>query len=300
MPGEKDNPLISCIVPTYKRNDSLLRAIKSVLNQSYSKLELIVVDDNEPDDEYSRKVQDILLEISDKRVKYVQQDEHKNGAAARNFGVVKAKGEFIAFLDDDDEWELNKIEEQLKLFKTLPSDYGAVSCLSYICKENNIIGTTHSFSEESLQLNILQRLVEFNTSTVLFDKSKFIKMGGFNESLRRHQDLQLFVDFLNISKIALVEAPLIRYNVDDANNRLDVENLIKVKVDFFEEIKSILSRYNKKVQKDIFAAHYFEIIYVAIKERKFDVAIKYLHKVGFNYRAYNKLLQRGTTRIKKN
>ena len=88
----------------------------SVLSQTYDRLEVIVVDDNEPDDEFSRALQQKLKEITDPRVRYVQQKKHINGCAARNAGIDASNGELVGFLDDDDVWYSDKLEKQLKLF----------------------------------------------------------------------------------------------------------------------------------------------------------------------------------------
>src|SRR5699024_3332207 len=128
------------------------------------------------------------------RLKYLPQEEHKNGAVARNFGVKHSSGDYIAFLDDDDEWETDKLELQLDVLVNLDDSYGAVSCLTYICKDNTIIGQTKKFNEHKLQQQIFERQVEFNTSTILFVKKKLVQSGIFNENLNRHQDLQMFID----------------------------------------------------------------------------------------------------------
>lgn len=140
--------MVSCIIPTYKRSDTLIRAVKSVINQSYKNLEIIIVDDNEPNDEYSLIVQERLKAISDERIRYIQQKKHINGAAARNVGINAARGEFIAFLDDDDEWLPSKIEKQInKLMSN--QEYNGITCLYTICTN----GKVGSFMITRLNIN---------------------------------------------------------------------------------------------------------------------------------------------------
>ncbi len=98
------NPLVSCIIPSYKRNDTITRALDSVLAQSYSNIEIIIVDDNTPNDDYSLKLQSIVNSYNNLKIIYLQQENHINGAAARNFGIMHSHGDIITFLDDDDEW----------------------------------------------------------------------------------------------------------------------------------------------------------------------------------------------------
>ena len=101
--------LVSVIMPTYKRSEKLLRAIDSVLNQTYKNLELLLVNDNEPFDEYTELLEKNEVEkySNDERFHLILQDKHINGAVARNVGIRQARGQYIAFLDDDDWWELN-------------------------------------------------------------------------------------------------------------------------------------------------------------------------------------------------
>jgi len=97
--------MISVIMPTYNRARTLKRAIDSVLAQTYSDIELIVVDDCSTDN-----TKDIVDKYSDERLRYVRLKKNSGACVARNVGIEKAKGEYIAFQDSDDYWEKEKIE----------------------------------------------------------------------------------------------------------------------------------------------------------------------------------------------
>ena len=101
---------VSVIIPTYKRANYIKRAIDSVLNQTYRDIELIIVDDNNPGDEDRNKLEKIIKEYKDERLIYIQHEKNLNGAAARNTGITKATGEYITFLDDDDFYLEDRIE----------------------------------------------------------------------------------------------------------------------------------------------------------------------------------------------
>ena len=89
-----DNTLVSCVIPSYKRADTLRRAIDSVLAQTHKELEVLVVDDNIAGDEYSNALRKIIEEYKDDgRVKLVTQPKHINGAEARNAGVRASHGD---------------------------------------------------------------------------------------------------------------------------------------------------------------------------------------------------------------
>ena len=109
-------PKVSVIIPTYKRAKMLSRAIDSVLNQTYRNIEVIVVDDNNPNDEY-RKATSLIMEnyCTDERVHYICHEKNMNGSVARNTGMINASGEFVTFLDDDDIYMPQKVEKLVKM-----------------------------------------------------------------------------------------------------------------------------------------------------------------------------------------
>lgn len=136
-------PLVSCIIPSFKRNDMISRAIDSVLAQTYSNIEILIVDDNDKGSEYSTTLKEIVKSYDNERVKLLAQPSHINGAAARNFGVKHAEGEYIAFLDDDDEWLPTKIEKQIYFLKRILHMMALLHCLlctlmedMYVLKKN--------------------------------------------------------------------------------------------------------------------------------------------------------------------
>ena len=100
---------VSVIIPTYKGSDNLIRAIKSVLNQTYKNIEIIVVDDNDENSIFRKENEERLKSfIDDNKIIYLKHKCNKNGAAARNTGLRKSSGAYITFLDDDDYFLYNK------------------------------------------------------------------------------------------------------------------------------------------------------------------------------------------------
>lgn len=110
---------ISVVIPTYNREKTIKRCLDSVVNQTYPVCEIIVIDDGSRD-----KTLDIIRTEYGNRVKVIRQ-KHKGAQAARNAGIRAASGEYIAFLDSDDEWLLNKIELQVEILNT---DRNVVIC----------------------------------------------------------------------------------------------------------------------------------------------------------------------------
>ena len=101
---------ISVIIPTYNRSFQILRSVSSVLNQIEVLCEVIVVDDGSSDD-----TEKVLAQVSD-RIRYIKTKNY-GVSAARNRGILEAQGDWIAFLDSDDVWHLDKIKRQIECIK---------------------------------------------------------------------------------------------------------------------------------------------------------------------------------------
>ena len=289
--------MVSCIIPTYKRSDTLTRAIDSVLCQTYEALEVVVVDDNIPGDEYSQNVKRALEKYSaNPRVRYIEQEKHINGAVARNVGVKEAKGEYIAFLDDDDEWLPNKIERQVEVMEAEKVE--GVSCLYKIYNNGQQTGKCPAYDSEELQFKVLARQVAIFTSTFMCKKECFLSFGGFNPKLLRHQDLQLFTDFLNNGNIYPINEYLVILHTDSEINSPNTEKMIKVKQAFFEAVQETVNKYDNSAKRRIKKAHYFEVVVSAIREKKIKTAMKYLAKIGPDYYAFKDVMNRYKARKK--
>ena len=114
--NEMTKDLVSVVIPTYNRRNSVQRAILSVLNQTYSNFEILVIDDGSTDDTES-----VVKKMSDSRIYYYRQ-ENQGSQAARNHGIRLAKGVYIGFLDSDDEWLTEKLEKNVQYMKSHDAD----------------------------------------------------------------------------------------------------------------------------------------------------------------------------------
>lgn len=121
----KEYSLVSVVIPTYSRPVFLQRCVNSVLSQSYPNIEIFVVDDNNPDTEARTETEKTMEVYRDNsRVTYLQHEKNRNGSAARNTGWRAAKGEYITFLDDDDEIAETKIQKQVECLESLDASWG--------------------------------------------------------------------------------------------------------------------------------------------------------------------------------
>ena len=284
--------LVSCIIPSYKRADTLRRAINSALAQTYMNMEVLVVDDNIAGDEYSMALQNIINEYKeDKRVKLVTQPKHINGAEARNAGIRAASGEWIAFLDDDDEWLPSKIEKQMSFLQKHPEVTGA-SCYYNEYVDGKLVHSCPPYTTEDLNFKVLTRQIAMYTPTLLMRKDRLMDFGGFDNRLERHQDLQLLAEYTHRNEMLVVEEFLVNVYGDSLTNRPSLENLIKVKKDYFASIANVFESYPKHKQTLIKCAHYYEVVFCALKVKNIGVAIKYAVKAGIHLEALKMLVKR--------
>lgn len=286
------NAKVTCVIPSYKRCDTVTRAIDSVLAQTYKNIEVCLVDDNIPGDEYSQKLQESLKKYAgDSRVRYITQEKHINGAVARNVGIKTATGEYIGFLDDDDEWLPEKIERQMKVLQADPS-LDAVTALWTLYEGGKEVRKCAPYTAENLQFKVFLRDVAVFTSTVLIKKSAIERFGGFDGELLRHQDLQFLVDALRVSQFEVLPEYLVKLHADSEINRPNVEKLIKAKKAFFKSVESEFKKYSKSDRRRIINAHYYEVVFQALKAKNYKLATKYMLKAGLKPQSIKDLVKR--------
>lgn len=273
--------LVSVVTPTYKRSTKLPRAIDSILSQTYKSLELFVVNDNDPNDEYTQYVKKITEKYSeDSRFNLIIQDKHINGAVARNVAIKHAKGEYIAFLDDDDWWEPNKIEEQIKVLELLDESWGGVSCkFTFYDVNGNVIGKTRKYRDGKIYKDILYLQSDVATSTLLLRRTALDDAGYFDENLLRNQDLQLLVFFTYKFKLKEVDQYLHCVDVSDAQNRANGDKAIEVKNNFYKSVSPILKTLSSSEYNCMDAMRNLEISFLYFREGKKYYGFKYLLKV---------------------
>jgi glycosyltransferase involved in cell wall biosynthesis len=187
----------------------LERAVKSVLNQTYRNVEVLVVDDNNPDTDARIETEEIMcrLKALDERVNYLQHPFNKNGAAARNTGIFNSHGKYVALLDDDDEFKPNKIAVQLERMEKLDESWAA--CITGFDKlsDGKLVGIGAETKEGNILLDALGRnYYACSGSNLFIRRSVLDEIHGFNESFKRNQDLELLVRILQKYKVARCDA----------------------------------------------------------------------------------------------
>ena len=187
---EHSNTLVSVIIPIYNRSGVVERTLISVINQTYENWELLIVDDGSSQQE-RQLLGELILRLGDQRIQVLLQKQNLGGGVARNIGMLAAKGEYIAFLDSDDEWENNKLEKQVEFHEN---------------KSKNLVSytksTIHYGVDENPQEPLPAQAIEKGEGIAdyLFVKGGFIQSSSlfgfrsvfiqclFDTTLRRHQD----------------------------------------------------------------------------------------------------------------
>lgn len=236
--------LVSVVIPTYKRPEMLKNAIESVIKQSYKNIEIIVVDDNDPDSKERRQTQTLMKNyIKRENVLYLLHPRNINGAAARNTGFKNASGKYIAILDDDDEFLPDKIRLQVEKLERLDDSWG-ICYTQFIRKKNNkIIDQGIESMEGYVSNEILKGGFYISAgSNLMIRKIIVAKTGGFDESFPRRQDLEFLIRASRISKIAHVPKVCLIINKDDRAN-------VSSEKGFIQNTNKFLTTFSKYIDK---------------------------------------------------
>ncbi|SDI32583.1 glycosyltransferase family 2 protein [Proteiniclasticum ruminis] len=205
--------LISVVIPTYKRKfETIEMALNSVLKQTYENIEILIIDDS-PDDYNERKIiESKIISIDDPRIRYIKHDRNLGACAARNTGIFAAKGKYVAFLDDDDIWLVEKLRKQVDLIERL--NLKMVYSSYYMVRSSNT--QIHKATKKG---NIYKELLLKNyigsTSCILVETQTLRDIGGFDVNLPASQDYELYLRISKRHEIDYVDEPLMNYIIHD-------------------------------------------------------------------------------------
>jgi len=205
----EDVPAVSVVVPTYQRAHSIARTVRSVLAQSMTQIEVLVIDDGGTDDTAS-----VLREMDDPRIRYLRHETNRGANAARTTGVEAARAERIAFLDSDDVWHPDKLAKQRARMDEAGPGYGICYCWYSIDTGSSLTVAHREPRWEGT--NIAELLVQNfigSFSCVMIDKGALL---AFRPSLSMpaSEDWELFVRMNRSVGICLVPEILMTYSLD--------------------------------------------------------------------------------------
>lgn len=190
------NPTISVIIPMYNSEKTIISCIGSVLNQTYNDYEILVMDDGSTDKSYDIVKKFILNKGFNKKI-YLYKQKNSGPSIARNELILKSRGKYIAFLDSDDEWDKNKLEEQMKV---MISDENIKLVATQI---NGIYNSMYSYKEEIVFNKLLFKNF-FSTPSVLIEKSILNNIGMFNIEKKYSEDYDLWLRIAYNYKCVLI------------------------------------------------------------------------------------------------
>ncbi len=251
-----NNYKVTIVVPTYKRSMFLDRAIYSILHQSHNNIEIIVVDDNDPNSNFRMETEEKMVKYkSNEKIIYVRNPKNLGGALARNEGIYRATGDFVTFLDDDDIYLPDKIRNQLEFMLINRCDLSFTDVRFHNSDDKLIDYREHKYvknlsNEELLKQHIMHHLTP--TATYMFKKESLLRIGGFDD-VQMGQEFMLMLkaieDNLKIGYIPI--AKVIQYihngeRISVGQNKLDKEvELYKFKQRYFYKLTSKQKRYVK-------------------------------------------------------
>ena len=260
---------VSVIIPTYKNRGGLIGSVESALSQDYEGLiEVIVVDDNDPQSLFRKHTEELMTQYNDNpKIKYIRHDVNKNGAAARNTGLRAAKGDLIAFLDDDDLFLQGKLTKQVAYLCEHP-EFDAVYC--------HVASTAVIEGDGSRDILLLQS--NFFTPSLMFRRESLESIYGFDESFRRHQDYELLLRFFAAGyKMGCVPEVLIKIGLNQGENIPTGEKVNQLKAYFFEKFQSFIDKENEKTPgfaNKVYAKHYAGVFLNHLKHKHIIFAIQ--------------------------
>ena len=257
---------VSVIIPTYGIPLFLDKAIQSVLNQTISDFQLIVVDDNNPDTE-ARNITERVLKpyLADDRVVYLKHTKNRNGAVARNTGISVAEGEYIAFLDSDDEYLPNRLEKCLKKIEHSDWTIAGVYTGCEFRKAGKTVPTYVDVKAGNFLVETLACTFAFCTGSNIFIKKSIVEeINGFDGDFLRHQDYEFLVRiFQKYSLEALPEVLVIKNN--ELFNLPNLQKMIDIKKQYLKKYSSIIENLPISDRNYIYKSQFLQLAEAAQK-----------------------------------
>ena len=280
---------VSVVLPTYNRAFSTSRAINSVLDQTNEDFELIVVDDNSDDN-----TKEVVSKYGNK-IKYIRHETNRGASAARNTGIEESKGDYIAFIDSDDEWHPEKLERQVSVFSRASSKVGVVYTGFYKqFSEKRELGKVPTKRGDIFEAQLMKDWVN-PTSTVMVRSECFERVGGFNNGLPARQDYELWIRLSRHYHFDYIQEPLVTMHVD-SNNRItdDIDARMEAHSRVLESIRSDIRSLPWHKRRRVLSMQYFTLGRHLQKHREFTSALTTLGRSiqhnPLNWKAYGALM----------
>jgi glycosyltransferase involved in cell wall biosynthesis len=276
------NNLVTVVIPTYQRSDQFKRTVDSCLSQTYSNIEIIVVDDNSPETEYRKATERVMrLYKNNEKVKYIQHDKNRNGSAARNTGLANAHGKYITFVDDDDILYPDKLTKQVALLDNSNIQTGGVTCGYEHLRKGIRCKVNYSIKRGNMQKDIF--LIEWasgSSSTSLFKTEAIRRINGYDENFTRLQDWEMLIRFFELYSMEMIDEVLISVDKDDRQNEYNIQRIIDMDRMYLDKYKDIIHRYGSEYENEVIRTHHLLIAVKAYKVGMPSIALNYTSKAS--------------------
>lgn len=269
--NETGRPNVSVVIPTYNRAALLGRAIRSVIEQTYEDFELIVIDDASTDG-----TDEVIALFNDPRIRHVRHEENRGGGAARNTGINLAQGEYVAFLDSDDEWMKAKLDKQLSVFQKADESVGVVYCGCHYVKAGKKRKGQVQCADGWIYERELFRDSVLNTSTWLVKRECFAKAGPFDESLPARQDYDLTIRLSKCYKYLYLDAPLvIVYEEQESRITENVDERIRGSLMVLDKVMEEISHRGPFFRRRVMSSHFYQISRYCHEQGEYTMAKRF-------------------------
>lgn len=273
--------LVSIIITVFGDGGHLSNAIVSAMNQDYTNIEIIVVDDNGLNTYNQKKVSDVVILFKDK-VRYIAHKKNCNGSVARNTGFEKSSGDFILFLDDDDELPSNKISKQVEILKKTDNNWGACYSSKVTHLNGQVVSRKRAIKSGDLLYSHLMHNVRLSTGSLLIKRVAFQSIGGYDSSYWRHQDWEMGARLASKYHIVATDETHFIRNITKRNSPKIPEKSEEYMSKFINDIDILAPKLSENHRKNVVSKNYMSIAMKYLKKgniRKF-LLIYREHKNG--------------------
>ncbi|MEX1045852.1 MAG: glycosyltransferase family 2 protein [Actinomycetota bacterium] len=241
-------PLVSVVIPTWNRPGTLTPAVRSVLSQTYSDLEVVVADDGS---DPPATLPDQLR--NDPRLRILRTESVMGPGATRNEAVRMTQGPLLAFLDDDDEWLPGKLARQVEVMQASATDVAVVETGFELWQQGRLLWRYLPREDRDLALTLLNRPA-LQPSCVLMRREVFDELGGFNPTLARTQDWELWVRLSDRYRVAVVREVLVKRRASEVPPR----EMLRAQNEIMEHIGPRIDRLPEPERTRTRAGHLFQ------------------------------------------
>lgn len=277
-------PLVSVIVTTFGDPVRLRDAVFSVVNQTYRNFEIIIVDDNGRDSQYQVITEILVHELmgSNKDFKYVVHPVNMNGAAARNTGILNAKGDYLAFLDSDDVYHPKRLERCVFALEALSNSKMRGAYTGCVFYRNSKKYHQHKVVESgSFLAETLACKFKFSSGSNLFIDRKVIdEVGFFDTRFRRHQDYEFLVRYFERYEMLGIREVLLTKHNDNLNLPV-VEKMIDIKELYLLKYQSTIEGLAKREKNFVYYSNYVAVSQQGLREGKFSIFYDFMKQATF-------------------